>query len=108
MEGGSIWNVRASSMDSHFLSFKLQANAIGKNSKTVREFLEKNYTEGSREEAVKLTAKALMEVVESGSKNIEISVITREGVDVLTEADIEQLVTQIEEEKTPEEAAGRA
>ena len=34
--------------------------------------------------------------------------ITREGVDVLTEADIEQLVTQIEEEKTPEEAAGRA
>jgi len=85
-----------------------KANAIGKNSKTVREFLEKNYTEGSREEAVKLTAKALMEVVESGSKNIEISVITREGVDVLTEADIEQLVTQIEEEKTPEEAAGRA
>merc|ERR1712130_418477 len=69
-----------------------KANAIGKNSKTVREFLEKNYTEGSREEAVKLTAKALMEVVESGSKNIEISVITREGVDVLTEADIEQLV----------------
>merc|ERR1712130_509573 len=83
-----------------------KANAIGKNSKTVREFLEKNYTEGSREEAVKLTAKALMEVVESGSKNIEISVITREGVDVLTEADIEQLVNQIEEEKTPEEAAG--
>merc|ERR1711874_938822 len=77
--------------------------AIGKNSKTVREFLEKNYTEGDRDSCVKLTAKALMEVVESGSKNIEIAVITRDDVSILTEEEIEQLVSQIEEEKSMEE-----
>eukprot|EP00012_Vannella_robusta_P007213 CAMPEP_0206197890 /NCGR_PEP_ID=MMETSP0166-20121206/9312_1 /ASSEMBLY_ACC=CAM_ASM_000260 /TAXON_ID=95228 /ORGANISM="Vannella robusta, Strain DIVA3 518/3/11/1/6" /LENGTH=238 /DNA_ID=CAMNT_0053615641 /DNA_START=21 /DNA_END=737 /DNA_ORIENTATION=- len=80
-----------------------KANAIGKNSKTVREFLEKNYTEGDRDSSIKLTAKALMEVVESGSKNIEIAVITREDVTILSETEIEQLVTQIEEEKTAED-----
>merc|ERR1711974_555244 len=80
-----------------------KANAIGKNSKTVREFLEKNYTEGDRDSSVKLTAKALMEVVESGSKNIEIAVITRDEVTILSEAEIEQLVAQIEAEKTEED-----
>jgi hypothetical protein len=44
-------------------------------------------------------------VVESGSKNIEIAVISREGTVVLSEAEIEALVTQLEAEKAPEEAA---
>lgn len=57
-----------------------QANAIGRSSKTVREFLEKNYNEDMEEnETVKLTIKSLLEVVQTGAKNIEIVVMTSEG-----------------------------
>ena len=54
-----------------------QANCIGgRNEKAVREFLEKNWTQGlSEQDAVKLTIKALLEVVDSGSKNMEIAVV---------------------------------
>jgi 20S proteasome subunit alpha 4 len=57
-----------------------QANAIGRSSKTVREFLEKNYNEDMEEkDTVKLTIKSLLEVVQTGAKNIEIVVMTTEG-----------------------------
>ena len=51
-----------------------QANATGRNSKTVLEFLEKNYKEdASRDECLKLALRGLMEVVESKSKSIEVA-----------------------------------
>jgi 20S proteasome subunit alpha 4 len=57
-----------------------KANATGRNSTNIREFLEKNYVEdASEEEAVTLAIKALLEVVESGSKNIEIVVVRTGG-----------------------------
>lgn len=41
--------------------------------KTRQEYLEKQWTEGlSEEEAIKLTVKTLLEVVDSGSKNMEV------------------------------------
>ncbi len=43
-----------------------QANAIGRSAKTVREFLEKNYTDeaiASDNDAIKLAIKALLEVI---------------------------------------------
>lgn len=46
-------------------SLKIQANAIGRSAKTVREFLEKNYTDeaiAGDNEAIKLAIKALLEV----------------------------------------------
>jgi hypothetical protein len=43
----------------------------------VREYLEKNYAETSGDETVKLALSALLEVVEPGSKNIEIAVMKR-------------------------------
>lgn len=47
-----------------------KANAIGRSSKTVREFLEKNYKEDmSQEDAVKLAIKSLLEVVQTGAKS---------------------------------------
>ena len=53
-----------------------KANAIGRNSKSLREYLEKNHKDGlSNEQAVKLAVETLLEVVES-SKNIEICVMT--------------------------------
>ncbi|XP_059885501.1 proteasome subunit alpha-type 8 isoform X1 [Delphinus delphis] len=57
-----------------------KANAIGRSAKTVREFLEKNYTEdaiANDSEAIKLAIRALLEVVQSGGKNIELAIIGR-------------------------------
>jgi 20S proteasome alpha/beta subunit len=57
-----------------------QANAIGRSSKTVREFLEKNHKDDmTRDESIKLTVKSLLEVVQTGAKNIEISVMESYG-----------------------------
>ena len=70
-----------------------KANAIGRSSKTVREFLEKNYSDDkqtsgnkhifyyvyliiiSDEQALKLACQALLEVVQSSSKNIELGMV---------------------------------
>lgn len=60
--------------------YQSQANAIGRSSKTVREFLEKNHKDDmTREESIKLTVKSLLEVVQTGAKNIEISVMESYG-----------------------------
>ncbi|CAM6034931.1 unnamed protein product [Sphagnum compactum] len=83
-----------------------KANATGRNSNSVREFLEKNYTETSGMETVKLAVRALLEVVESGGKNIEIAVQTfDEGLRLLEEAEVEEIVAGIEAEKAAAEAA---
>merc|ERR1712072_960177 len=68
-----------------------KANTTGRSSKTIREFLEKNYKEGmTAEESITLTIQALMEVVESGSKNIEIAVLRHgDNLEVLPEDDVE-------------------
>lgn len=53
-----------------------QANAIGRSSKTVREFLEKNWAaEMSQDESIKLAVKSLLEVVQTGAKNIDLAVM---------------------------------
>ena len=55
-----------------------QANSIGRGSKTVREFLEKAWTAGmTTEQALHLAVKSLLEVVQSGGKNIEIAVMEK-------------------------------
>ena len=57
-----------------------KANAIGRSSKTVREFLEKNHKDDmTRDQSIKLTVKSLLEVVQTGAKNIEISVMESYG-----------------------------
>ncbi|KAL6950914.1 Proteasome subunit alpha type-4 [Hanseniaspora vineae] len=83
------------------------AQAIGRNSKTVREFLEKNYDKDSlpanESEAVLLTIKALLEVVQTGAKNIEIAVVkANNDITILSSKKIDELVTEIENEKTKE------
>jgi len=86
-----------------------KANATGRNSKTVREYLEKNYSEdavSTDDGTVKLAVKALMEVVESGSKNIEIAVLRRgEDLKILEDEEVEALVKLIEDENSKEEKA---
>lgn len=81
-----------------------RACAIGKGSKTIREFLEKSHQDGlSDEEAIKLTGKALLEVVQSGAASMEIAVMDRSGkVRHLTVEDIKALVEEIEKERAEE------
>mmetsp|Transcript_8148 Transcript_8148/g.24535 ORF Transcript_8148/g.24535 Transcript_8148/m.24535 type:complete len:257 (+) Transcript_8148:134-904(+) len=81
-----------------------KANAIGRNQKTVLEFLEKKYAEMQTEEgqgdATKLAVRALLEVVESSHKNIEVAVLKRgEELRILEESEVEALVKEIEDEK---------
>lgn len=53
-----------------------QANAIGRSSKTVREFLEKNWkADMKRDEVIQLAVKSLLEVVQTGAKNIDLAVM---------------------------------
>jgi len=83
-----------------------RANAIGRNAKTVREFLEKQYTvefDATKENVIKLVIKALLEVVQSGSKNMEIAIIQNEQpLKMLEATEIERIVAEVEKEKEEE------
>lgn len=86
-----------------------KANAIGRNSKTVREFLEKQYKPTAGDETVKLALRALMETVEAGSKQIEIAVVTKEGgLTFLEDARVDALIAEVEEEKAAAAGGGAA
>ncbi|KAI5281517.1 Proteasome subunit alpha type-4, partial [Ascosphaera acerosa] len=83
-----------------------KANAIGRSSKTVREFLERNYTDDmDREATIQLTIKSLLEVVQTGAKNIEIAIMSPgKPIEMLPAEDIEGYVKAIEAEKQEEAA----
>lgn len=97
------------------LFFEWKANAIGRNSKTVLEFLEKKYPETIEkstsvsdkdidQETIKLAVRAMLEVVESSHKNIEITVMHKDtGLNILDESQVEELVNAVEKEKTEAE-----
>lgn len=87
-----------------------KANATGRNSNTVREYLEKHYDEAGMDKAActKLAVRALLEVVESGSKNIEALIIGKDQAEYLEEAELATLVTAIEKEKEEEEQKRKA
>lgn len=78
----------------------------GRSAKTVREFLEKNYKEEEmidEDSAVKLAIKALLEVAQSGQKNLEIAVMKHDQPLKMLDLDsIDKFVTVIEKEKEEE------
>ncbi|XP_068621173.1 proteasome subunit alpha type-7-1 [Battus philenor] len=86
--------------------YEWKANATGRSAKTVREFLEKNYTADEVAEekgAVKLAIRALLEVVQSGQKNLEIAVMRRNQPMQMLDIDtINSYVSVIEKEKEEE------
>lgn len=85
-----------------------KANAIGRNSKTIREFLEKQYATTSGKETIKLAIRALMETVEASSKNIEIAVMEKDtGLRILSDEELDALVAEVEADKAAAEAAKR-
>jgi len=83
-----------------------KANAIGRNSKNLREYLEKGYKEGmNNNQAIKLAVEALLEVVES-SKNIEICLMTGpKQFQTLDDETIDKFVKEIEKEREEEAAS---
>lgn len=86
--------------------YEWKANATGRSAKTVREFLEKYYKPEEVETedgAVKLAIKALLEVAQSGQKNLEVAVMERDKpLKMLDVETIEKYVTIIEKEKEEE------
>ncbi|KAI0221707.1 Proteasome subunit alpha type-7-like [Lamellibrachia satsuma] len=83
-----------------------KANAIGRSAKTVREFLEKYYQEDlvkSERETIKLALKALLEVVQSGSKNMEVAIMRRnQPLQMMSVDELEEYIKEIEKEKEEE------
>lgn len=92
--------------DSLLLTSSRKANAIGRSSKTVREFLERNHKDDmDREATISLTVKSLLEVVQTGAKNIEIAIMAPgKTIEMLPSEQIEQYVKTIEAEKQEEQA----
>ena len=85
-----------------------KANAIGRNSKTVREYLEKNYAETEGRETLKLAVKALTEVVEGSASNIELAVVEKGAAPrFLTDEEVDALVAEVEADKASSAAGGR-
>ncbi|KPI94655.1 PREDICTED: proteasome subunit alpha type-7-1 [Papilio xuthus] len=86
--------------------YEWKANATGRAAKTVREFLEKNYNAeevATEKGAVKLAIRALLEVVQSGQKNLEIAVMRRNQLMQMLDIDtINSYVSVIEKEKEEE------
>ena len=83
-----------------------KANAIGRQAKTVREYLEKSYTEATYEsthESIKLCIRALLEVVQSGSKNVEIAVMVRhKALRTLSTDEVDKYIAEIDKENEME------
>ncbi|OAL38219.1 proteasome subunit alpha type-4 [Fonsecaea nubica] len=102
----SAWYVVISDSKSRRLTRSRKANAIGRSSKTVREFLERNHKDDmDREATISLTVKSLLEVVQTGAKNIEIAIMAPgKTIEMLPSEQIEQYVKTIEAEKQEEQA----
>lgn len=86
---------------------KWKAQAMGKNYKTVQEYLEKNFAANLNEEqTIQLAISALMEVVEAGHKHIEVAVVKKQDFYFLDEDKLEEVVKKIEALKSAEEERG--
>jgi 20S proteasome subunit alpha 4 len=83
-----------------------KADATGRSSDTLREFLEKNHKDDlSESDAVQLGVKALLQIVDNGAKNMEVCVMRKGGVRAFIETEaLEEIVKAIEAEK-PKEGA---
>lgn len=83
-----------------------KANAIGRSSNTIREYLEKHYkADLPYEDALKLALRALLEVVDSGTKNIEVAVLRtgQESVVIVPDEELDAVIKSIESEKQAEQ-----
>jgi len=76
--------------------FSWKAGCIGRNVKTVEDFLEKKYEENmDRKETIRCALKALLEVIEPSGKNVEVIVMDRDGPKFLPDAELQPLVEEL-------------
>ncbi|KRX01820.1 hypothetical protein PPERSA_00530 [Pseudocohnilembus persalinus] len=89
-------NVRLFQTDPSGSCTEWKATAVGNKSKQVLEYLQKNYEQNmSNDSALKLTCKALLDVVESGAKNIQMGILTKDGFRHLSDSEVETLVANV-------------
>ena len=75
-----------------------KANAIGRNSKVMLEYLEANYHEDlSYADSLKLAVRTLIQVVEKESRNIEVAVLQPEGLRMVEDAEVERTLGELEQ-----------
>ena len=87
-----------------------KATTTGRNQKATREYLEKNIGEEplTREQTIKLAISALCEVVDSGSKSIEVSILERgQPAATLEDEVVDEVCKEIEAEKEAAAASRR-
>jgi len=78
--------------------FEWKAAAVGRNSKTVQDFLEKKFEEDMDEEAtIKVALKGLLEVTEASAENIEVVVIKKDGPQWLSTERLEPLLKLLDD-----------
>jgi len=78
--------------------YSYKANAIGKNSKSVMDFLEKKYVADMDYDAtLRLALKGLLEVTEASAKNIEVMVVRAEGMKFVGEEELEPLLKELDD-----------
>ena len=82
-----------------------KAGAIGKNSDKVLGILEEKYKDNiSEEEALKFTIDAMLQYVESGSKNMEIAVIKPGNVfNIVPDEQVDEIIKKVEANKKKDE-----
>ena len=86
----------------------------GRNAKSLREFLEKQYqdldeSEMTEQKCVRLAVQALLEVVDSGAKTMEVCIVRTGGKkEMMTEEAVDAVVKEIEAEQQQEKTGGAA
>ena len=85
-----------------------KATAIGRNSSAVIEQMEKVYKDNmTNDEAIRFAVKGLLEVVESGSKNIELVVLQHRQSRLVSDSELAVYVAAVEKEREEESAAAK-
>jgi 20S proteasome subunit alpha 4 len=86
----------------------------GRNAKSLREFLEKQYQDSSEDDmtepkCVRMAVQALLEVVDSGAKTMEICIVRAGGIkEMLSEEKLQVVVEEIEAEQQAEKGTSAA
>ncbi|XP_073962755.1 proteasome subunit alpha type-8-like [Choristoneura fumiferana] len=87
--------------------YEWKASSAGRYDKTTREFLEKNYTPeavATDKGTIKLAIRTLLEIVQSGQRNIEVAVLKMaQPVRMLEQDAINAVAREIEQEKADAE-----
>ncbi|CCW67672.1 unnamed protein product [Phytomonas sp. Hart1] len=95
-----LWKTDPSGMTSAW-----KATAIGRHDQTVVEYMEKLYKDNmTRDECVHFAIKSLLEVVESGSKNVELLVLEYKKANYLSDEELSMFVEEVEKEREEEAA----